>query len=437
LKKLLYISLILLFGIVNAQQCPRWVNGKQYPINECVYYDANGTGKNFYSEHNMNRGNPPSSSPWWWDECPTNDANCINQYTDTTITYHDTVTVYDTIPVYDTTFVLDTIDFTDTTIVFDTTFVLDTTIILVPDTFIVLDTNVILDTNIILDTTIILVPDTFDVFDTTFVLDTNIILDTTIILVPDTFDVFDTTIVLDTNIILDTTNIISNDTIITNIFDTTIVNVFDTVGIDTIVTDTIVRNVYEYKNTIIPVTIYDTTVIMEYDTTKVALTVYDTTKIMEYDTTTIPVTVYDTTVITRYDTTQGSLIDTFYVTGYLDVDHHIKQPTYGNLPELVVELNLPDVGEDSEVVISLLADIYDQSGQFVDRIEERVVADEYLNDVFTFQLMKGDDNYARAHNDKIYASGVYILSIGLQVYVDGKVRSSEDILHKAAYIRPN
>ena len=158
---------------------------------------------------------------------------------------------------------------------------------------------------------------------------------------------------------------------------------------------------------------------MEYDTTKVALTVYDTTKIMEYD------------------TTQGSLIDTFYVTGYLDVDHHIKQPTNGNLPEIVVELNLPDVGEDGEVEISLLADIYDQSGQFVDRIEERVVADEYLNDVYTFQLMKGDDNYARSYNGKIYASGVYILSIALQVYVDGKVRFIDDILHKAAYIRPN
>ncbi len=162
LRNLLFFIIILIINIF-SQQCPRFDITKTYTISECAYFESPNGGRNYFSEHNSNRGNPPFISTWWWDECLNNDANCKSQFIDNDGTCKDTVIVLDTtnIIILDTSIFIDTIQFNDTTkviindtndiTVFDTNyvFVTDTNILTIEDTLIIPDTVIFNDTNVI------------------------------------------------------------------------------------------------------------------------------------------------------------------------------------------------------------------------------------------------------------------------------------------------
>jgi len=366
--------ILLISSLLFAGTCPRWDNAKSYDINECVYYDASGTGRNYWSEHKDNAGNPPAASVWFWDECSSKDVNCINQFTDSTITYTDTVIVYDTIinVFNDTNIFNDTIQFTDTTLFIDTNIIT------------VNDTNTFNDTIQFIDTTLFI--DSLKYIDSVLFIDTNVI------------------IINDTNII--------NDTVL----------VRDTVGIDTLVIDTLTKLFNMYDTTFRDTTVIDTTtdVLILYDTTRIPVSVdslFAVSKTIKF---------IDTVYITGYDEVKHTIVQN----DLRDIPHLVIELDFKDLEGVKPY-------EDIKLNVSIVVyDHTGQYTDKIDYNEEFKYS-ERLNQVLSFALMDRDGDYARTVTGRLYSTGVYLMHIQIELIVDDQVIEHIGTLSKTGYRRSN
>jgi hypothetical protein len=216
--------------------------------------------------------------------------------------------------------------------------------------------------------------------------------------------------------IYDTTKFVINkyDTVnnIINVYDTTrfAVSIFDTTRFAVNMYDT--TNIYDTNYVSITDTVRDTTNI--YDTTHQQVVIYDITyeDVYSYDTITLTDTLF------YLDTNKFSILDSVYINNKMFTVSTIVKDDLESAPILVtlIDTNIFNVGVGDTVTFHFDLNVYDNAGQFVNRIKGvEILFDGYEFHVSKIQLISIDsDGYLISKAGKKLGNGVYILKgIGL------------------------
>ena len=287
------------------------------------------------------------------------------------------------------------------------------------------------------DTTFIdsTVYDTIMVYDTTFVTDT--------LKYVDTVTIMDTVIINDTITVIDTTEFIDTAIVSITLYDTVEIN--DTITVTLTQYDTISiieRDTLLIIDTIpLTINVYDT--IISYDT----ITVYDTTSVMDtlYIDTVYNVTDTVTTLVPKdslYNVgIEVPINDSFVVVGFEQYKiNYYADGTLRDSPTFVVTGNVNNVSKGDILTIKIQAMVYDQLGQFVNRLDDEVtlVIDEY-EDTYqfseTFTVIEEKYGHLRSFNGRQLGTGVYIVGGFVRILVNNKIKLSEEQFNKFGHQR--
>jgi hypothetical protein len=203
---------------------------------------------------------------------------------------------------------------------------------------------------------------------------------------------------------------------LTKLYDTTYVELYDTVYLEELIYDT----------SFVKVTINDTTYNTKtlYDTTFKNIVLFDTAyqNIYAYDTLTIVDTIF------QLDTNSFSVLDSVYINNKMFTVSNITKDGLESTPILItkIDTNLFNVGVGDTVTFTYDLSIYDNNGQFVNRVDGTDIL--FDGDKFYISSVKlisvDEQGYLISKTGKRLGNGVYIVRGQGVVKINGDKSSS-------------